>query len=366
MRTSWPLVIACLCLAALPAAADELLLPRRAGEGVKLVFDAAPPADGRLADALRLYVGGVDRCCEGRSPVAGRYRLDGRTIDFESVFPLITGQVYVAVTRSRSGGGIERTEFSIQPDQPPVAPEVTAIYPSGATLPANTLRFYVHFSTPMQPHGVGQFIRLVDEHGAQDDAAFVAFNQELWSEDRRRLTLLLDPGRIKRGVAQNIALGAPLEGGRRYAVVVDKRWPAAGDAQRMGQTFVKPFEVSAPLRQRPSTDAWQIAAPPRSSRDALQIRFDRPFDFELLHRLIEVRDDAGQPVAGEISVSGHETVWRFVPDRPWSQRRIHLIVDARLEDVAGNNFNDALDHPLHEAGQAAKADGRMSLLVMLR
>ena len=85
--------------------------------------------------------------------------------------------------------------------------EVTAICPSAGTIPENTLRFYIHFSAPMQPHCATESIALVDAADVADGAAFMTFKQELWNEDRTRLTLLMDSRRIKRGVVKNVALG---------------------------------------------------------------------------------------------------------------------------------------------------------------
>lgn len=45
--------------------------------------------------------------------------------------------------------------------------------------------------------------------------------KELWNEDRARLTVLIDPGRIKRNVATNEALGRALLASRDYMLFVD-------------------------------------------------------------------------------------------------------------------------------------------------
>ena len=55
-----------------------------------------------------------------------------------------------------------------------------------------------------------QHIRLLDETGREVPRAFLQTAHELWDERRQRFTLILDPGRIKRGLRANLEDGAPL------------------------------------------------------------------------------------------------------------------------------------------------------------
>jgi hypothetical protein len=47
-------------------------------------------------------------------------------------------------------------------------------------------------------------------------------------------------------------------------------------------------------------------------------------------------------VSGKTAFSD-SNLWRFTPDKPWPEDRYFVEVDPRLEDVAGNNFNNAFD-----------------------
>ena len=67
--------------------------------------------------------------------------------------------------------------------------------------------------------------------GVKFTGAFLALDQELWDPVRRRITLLFDPGRVKRGVRTNLESGAPLVAGRRYRLVIDD---ALAGRQRRG------------------------------------------------------------------------------------------------------------------------------------
>ena len=53
------------------------------------------------------------------------------------------------------------------------------------------------------------YVHLGDADGRDLPHALLAMPPELWDRPRRRLTLLLEPGRIKRGLVPNAELGAP-------------------------------------------------------------------------------------------------------------------------------------------------------------
>ena len=76
---------------------------------------------------------------------------------------------------------------------------VLKVYPSANRLPENTLRLYVHFSGVVARGGVYSRFKLVRDDGKAVLRPFVELDEELWSEDGLRLTLLFDPGRVKRG-----------------------------------------------------------------------------------------------------------------------------------------------------------------------
>ncbi len=296
---------------------------------------------------IQVYVGDPAECCADKSPMAGQYSFNNNTVVFAPSFDLINGQIYTVLTRDSTANGPSQTTLTpliISPDLDRPQAQVTAIYPSADALPENTLRFYIHFSAAMQPHKSAEFIQLIDHETGQHDAqAFMAFKQELWSRDRKRLTLLMDPGRIKRGVAQNLELGPALLEGKTYSIVVNEGWPSATGAQKI-ESFSKPFTVTAALRTLPDTKYWAVEPPRSFTTEPLTITFDRPFDHVLAQTSIAVTDAAGQTIDGSVALAGNETVWRFTPARPWTGQNVQLVVDATMEDVASNNFRDLLDH----------------------
>ena len=343
-----------------PAAfADDVTvdLPQTAQSPVSIV----PPTSlaGDPDQILQVFVGPIDTCCHGKTPVAGRYTYESDVLSFTPAFGFSAGEDYVV--RIARPQGTEIIPFSLAPEVASMPAAVTEIYPSGEVLPENILRFYIHFSVPMRPGVAFDHIKLRDAAGKVDDAAFMRFKQELWNADRTRLTVLMDPGRIKRNVATNVELGPALLAGREYTLSVDPGWPSA-DGRSVLPAFEKRFAVSAPLRELPDVGKWRITAPCVGTREALLIDFDRPFDRHLLSQDIRVSTEDGQEITGKITLGKGELSWSLAPDAQWPKEQLHLDVSPTLEDVAANNFHDLLDHV---ANGATTMGGSVTLPISL-
>ena len=57
-------------------------------------------------------------------------------------------------------------------------------------------------------------IRLLDAQGAPVELPFLEIDEELWNAEMTRLTLFIDPGRIKRGVKPLEEIGPSLVAGQ--------------------------------------------------------------------------------------------------------------------------------------------------------
>lgn len=228
---------------------------------------------------------------------------------------------------------------------------VSAIYPTG-DVPENLLRFYIHFSAPMSRGGVYKHIHLLDSEGERVDRAFLELEPELWDRESRRLTLLFDPGRIKRGLRPRSDLGSALEAGSRYTLLIGQGLEDAAGSNLV-RTAKKHFKVGVADRVSPNPDQWTLRVPKSGSRDSLVLDLDEPVDHGLLLRMPEVVDPKGDLVPGEAFVSDGETRWMFVPDDVWKAARFDLRVDIRLEDRAGNRLDGLFDQVIEgqESGQ---------------
>src|SRR5262249_53508275 len=143
---------------------------------------------------------------------------------------------------------------------------VSRVYPSADTLPENLLKFYVHFTAPMSRGNIYDYIRLRDESGKDVELPFLEIGEELWDTTMTRLTLINDPGRIKRGVRPLEEIGPALEAGRSYTLAIEREW-RDGAGNPLKERFQKVFKVSPPDREPPDPALWKIEAPQAGSPD---------------------------------------------------------------------------------------------------
>jgi hypothetical protein len=329
---------------------------------------ARQPEAPILSPAFAVYLG------DARIPMLGDYQVDGETLRFTPRLPWLAGREYratldprllsqVAGLRPPAAGAIVRLSFRVAeppalsasfrgPRGPgePKGPRVVAAFPSGAVVPANLLRIYLHFSRPMSRRRTADAVRLLDDAGGAVDQAFLDVGDGLWDPAGRRLTLLLQPGRIKRGLALHRSRGLALRPGHRYRLIVSTA-AEDEDGVRMAEPWSKELRVAAEDRRSPDPRRWALAPPPPGGRQALVVRVDKPLDEPLLARLLRVEDAAGRPVPGLASVEAEETRWRFVPRDPWREGDYVLRIGADLEDPAGNRPTRLFEEP-------AAADGR--------
>ena len=293
-------------------------------------------------------------------PVLGAYAVEPPVIRFTPRFPLVAGLSYAvhfdgAILHARwpVADAVEAPSIDstfMLPQGVVLAPTVVAgVYPTTDTLPMNQLKFYLHFSAPMERGRAYAHLQLIDQQsGASVEASFVEIEPELWDPEQRRLTLLFDPGRIKRDVGPNRELGPPLQAGHAYRLVVDRRWRDA-TGRPLQDDFTKAFQVVEADRFMPDPDDWQWTAPTAETVDPLVLNFPEPLDHALLQRLITVHDGAGARIEGSVALGFKETQWSFTPAVPWEAGAYALHVETILEDLAGNTLRSLFDVDLTEA-----------------
>jgi hypothetical protein len=288
-------------------------------------------------------------------PMLGTYRIEGAVVCFEPQFPLDATSTYRAELRpSQLPGAGRRGDDIIAIYRPPAhASEptavVTQIYPSAEIVPENLLKFYVHFSAPMSGGRIYDHIHLRNEAGKDVELPFLEIDEELWDPTMTRLTLFIDPGRIKRGVKPLEDVGAALEAGKKFALVIDRDWKDAG-GNPLKQPFEKRFAVGAPDRTAPDPSQWKIAAPSAGSKGALTVNFAEPMDHALALRMISVHNATGAVVKGAATLEDQDRQWHFTPAEPWSAGEHQVIVTTTIEDLAGNNIGKLFDVDVNADG----------------
>ena len=281
---------------------------------------------------------------EKQPAMLGSYRVEKDVLHFEPRFPLVRGVSYRAVFHpAKLPGHAGSTEQAIEkvlllPKAKPAAPTTVAhVYPSKDELPENQLKFYLHFSAPMSRGESYEHIRLLRPDGKADERAFLELPQELWDRDGKRFTLLIDPGRIKRGLKPREEFGPVLEAGKRYTLVIDRAWHDA-EGNPLKESYRKTFRVLPSDETQPDPKTWKLAAPATGTTTPLVMTSPKALDHALLHHMLWITDAQDHKVPGTIEVTRQETCWRFTPAMPWQAGNYHLVADTRLEDLAGNNI----------------------------
>jgi len=214
------------------SATVKLIIPNRSRGSESEEFD--------WNSVFKVYIDNAN-CCLQTIPIQGTYTLSEDVIEFQPDFSFSNGISYrvkvdISTIKSVKDNSLFNIAFPksqirfieeifyIPREDYQLETVVTQIYPSGEQLPENLLRFYIYFSNPMQRGFSLKYIKLLDDQGNDVKNVFLQYKQELWSPDQKRLTLPFEPGRIKRGVGQNLKLGPALQEGRYYKLVIDRNW----------------------------------------------------------------------------------------------------------------------------------------------
>jgi hypothetical protein len=344
----------------MPALAVELH-PGGAGWCVRadnLGRELIAPLRRRVESLLRVTVAepGASDDDDGDVPdISGDHEILGDGVRFIPHLPFEMGVPFRAILdlrelRQPGLTDVKTLAFSFPEETATSETVVSHVYPSNDVLPENLLRFYVRFSNPMRRGQAQENIEILGPDGTPAPDVLYRVPVELWDGSMTCLTVLLDPGRLKRGVGPNRMLGAPLRTGRRYTLVVGGGMiDAYGRPLRDG--FNKSFSVSEPVREPIAIEEWKIRPPAMDSRVSLQLTFPRPLDWAQLWRGIAVVSESGNAIGGHIDIDPGETRWRFTPDEPWQRGLYSVRVVPGLEDICGNTPDRPFDAALRSTGE---------------
>jgi hypothetical protein len=305
----------------------------------------------------------------GLPPMLGGYRVQSGILRFEPQFPLEPGVNYRAILHPEhlpsagggAGGGLVTSTFQVPRRALNPTTVVSQVYPSAEVLPENLLKFYVHFSAPMSSGHIYDHIRLIGgSTGKEVELPFLEIDEELWDPTMTRLTLFIDPGRIKRGVRPLEEIGPALEMGKRYTLVIDRAWQDATGTE-LKETFRKAFGVGPPDRDPPNPARWKIESPKSNTREPLKITFTEPLDHALAQRVIQVASGSGQLVEGKPALEDQERRWTFVPTSSWHRGPHKLVIQTTIEDLAGNNIGKPFEVDLFKGVQRRLATATVKL-----
>lgn len=233
-------------------------------------------------------------------------------------------------------------------------PFVEEVYPTTSQIPENILRFYVYFSEPIKDGSTIKSIHIFNEDNIEVNlydtnssatGIFLETLEELWSPDYQRITLILDPGRVKTGLDANLELGRSFESGKKYTMEIDTEIEALS-GEKLVKKFRKEFEVIPEDRTPPNDDNWKIVIPIENTFDPLKIQFNDILDHAQMISFIRVYDSSNYSLHGEVKLKDNESIWEFYPNSKWERGNYSIKVDVRLEDLAGNNIQGKFDRDI--------------------
>ena len=276
-----------------------------------------------------------------KTAILGDWSSDGSQFTFIPALPFTRGETYSI----KNGDKVVYT-FSFEDDASDSATELKAIYPTSDSLPENLLKMYLVFSKPMQEIGNSlDYISVVDNTTNKEVSVFLELQTELWNQDHTVLTLWLDPGRVKTDLIPNKKLGLPLLNSHNYNISIDSTWKDAH-----GKPLIKPNSKTFTVRTRdsikPDPKKWMMTLPNKDTKEALIINFKESMDYILARECLNIMDSENNKINGHFSLLKEERELHFYPSVEWKKGNYKIIIEPRLEDLAGNNLSHLFDTDL--------------------
>ncbi|MFI4974961.1 MAG: hypothetical protein ACHP84_10515 [Caulobacterales bacterium] len=303
-----------------------------------------PPPAGGWAAVFEVFAS-EDPAAPG---MLGAYALDGDALVFHPRFSPAPALRLRAVYRPPGAAAVVAWFGGVP--EPPRAPttRIVSLTPSASIWPENILKLYITFSAPMRMGVALDHLRLKDDRGQALGGVFVEIDQELWDPQGRRVTVLFDPSRIKRGLVDNINEGPPLTQGQSYILEIDAFWrDAAGGL--LAAPLARAIRVGPPMRSPIEPARWRVT-PPAHATDPLIVDAPHPLDAALALRAVSIRQ--GEAVVPcDIDLQCEEMRLVITPLRPWTPGGYALHAAAILEDIAGNRIGRPFDVDRHDPEQ---------------
>lgn len=308
---------------------------------------------GHVEEPAKVFVGHLTAVeLRDKQAILGRWKQQGDSLSFKPLVPFRPGLTYTLQLANQ-----QLLHFKVPLPPHYQAVSIEAIHPAAEQFPANLLKVHLYFSGPIAATNIYQHIHLTDSTGQRLDRVFLPLQPPLWNEDRSRLSLWIEPGRTKRALGPNQRLGPVLVPGARYWIRIDR---SLGDAlgQPLATDYTFGFRARAADREKPTIASWDIQLP-ETEQAPVRILFPEPMDAVTTQNYLYVVDANRQAVAGTSQLRFEDKAWEFWPAAPWQMDSYELVIDHRIEDLAGNNLNRLFDRP---PGQAASVPPRETRL----
>lgn len=272
----------------------------------------------------------------------GDLQQEGSQFSFAPIIPFTTGETYEVYRNDEA-----YFEFTIRKPEKKIVAKLLGIYPKLDTVPENLLKMYFVFDKPMQQsRSTLDFIKVFNETGNEEVEIFLPLENELWNKDRTRLTLWLDPGRIKKDLIPNKERGIPIQEGFQYTVKVSKDLEDQ-QGNTLDKGYEKSFFIESRDEEKPSVKSWQLTVPEIHTKSGLGIDFNESLDSFLVEETIKIFKNK-EEIKGSFFISKKANSVVFIPSQSWTKGKYQIQIESRLEDLAGNNLNRLFDEDLQK------------------
>lgn len=338
-------------------------------EQLKIIPDEV---ENKKQPLVKIWMDGFDQ--EKLPAVSGELAWVDGSLRYKPDFPFSSGARYNAVFSTQHFSDAPNIWFASPAKKPTPPVEIEAVYPTAGELPENVLKFYVQFSAPMEKGDIYRHISVQrfektekrNVEATEIELPFLEVAQELWSPDSCRLTLLVDPGRIKRGLRPREEAGPVFENGFEYQIIVSGKWlDSDGKPLNGGRDYSKLIRVIETDDVCPDPNKWGLELPKSGSSTSLNVNFDESLDSGLAQRMIRIFDSNNIEVAVKVELGAGQTLVSFKPAKRWMPGKYQLRIDNRLEDLCGNSVARPFDVDVFENSERADADGETVLMFEL-
>lgn len=293
-----------------------------------------------LKDDQILNFGVIDSDTNELTPILGNYQRTEALLTFTPSFALLPGITYQAQNL------VSNTHTNYSFEQAHATTPTLEVKPNSDNLPANHLKFYLFFSQPMQQDTPWEHCKLYDVTTGN----FVGRpfrHTDLWNPDGKRLTLWFHPGRQKTGVNLNVDLGAILEEGHEYELLISGLWQSL-EGQPLGKDYRLPFTATKADHMQPDPSQWVLIAPESGTQQPLTIEFNERLDYAMLHNQPLTVTSGKTPIDCQIVPNTDSTKLELTPSDNWIPGTYSLNINPRLEDLAGNSIERPFEVDIQE------------------
>ena len=332
-----------------PAAAPDVSIERGAAR-VSIELVTLGKAGENLSPSEIIIFGPYHKATKTITPMSGEYRYDR---DAEPAFLIFTPHQRLAedilyAAQELIDGQITEYDHTFwNPDEDKT--QILICPPDDPQLPANHLKFYVHFSEPMRPTESWEHFSLKDLHtGELVPRPFRHI--DLWDEQNRRLTLWFHPGRQKTGVNLNVDLGGILTAGHNYLLLIDPQWKTQA-GQPLDGSIKKQYAFKAVNadHEQPEPNNWELTQPTANTTQPLIISFGEMLDFATAGKAITTCtiNEAHLKFTQQADWDGSRV--KIFPSKPWPAGVYTVTLNPRLEDLSGNSLERPFEVDLSSA-----------------